>query len=72
MDLHSICKVAASSCLTATNTMCKRWSRGLKCAVCRHAVDSGDAAMLAVFEEVVAPAAERFQPDLILVRATVG
>ena len=30
--------------------------------------DSGDAAMAAAFEEVVGPAAERFQPDIILVR----
>ena len=29
--------------------------------------DSGDAAIMAAFEEVVLPAAERFQPDLILV-----
>ena len=43
-----------------------------------HTGDSGDAAMMAVFEEVVAPAARRFQPDIILVsilrqqRITVG
>ena len=29
--------------------------------------DSGDAAMQAAFEEVVGPAAERFQPDIMLV-----
>jgi len=31
--------------------------------------DSGDYAMMAVFEEVVRPAAARFQPDIILVSA---
>ena len=30
--------------------------------------DAGHNAMAAAFEEVVCPAAERFQPDLILVR----
>lgn len=29
--------------------------------------DSGDAAMMEVFDEIVGPAAERFQPDIILV-----
>jgi len=33
-----------------------------------RAGDSGGAAMSAAFEEVVAPAAERFRPDIILVR----
>ncbi len=32
--------------------------------------DSGDAALQAAFEEVVAPAVERFAPDIILVRTT--
>ena len=31
--------------------------------------DSGSAAMSAAFEEVVAPAAERFRPDILLVRS---
>lgn len=31
--------------------------------------DSGDAAMLATFDELVEPAARRFQPDIILVRS---
>lgn len=30
--------------------------------------DSGDAIMMEVFDEIVGPAAERFQPDIILVR----
>ena len=51
---------------SATSTACMRHMSG-SVRVCCHAVDSGDAAMLAVFEEVVAPAAERFRPDLILV-----
>jgi hypothetical protein len=34
-----------------------------------HAGDSGDAAMAAAFDEVVGPAAERFQPDIILARS---
>ena len=45
--------------------------RCLACMVCSFpgsAGDSGDAAMMAVFEEIVAPAAARFQPDIILVR----
>ena len=31
--------------------------------------DAGDAAMVAAFDEVIGPAAERFQPNIILVRA---
>ena len=38
-----------------------------KCDYCCTG-DSGGAAMSAAFEEVVAPAAERFCPDIILVR----
>ncbi len=34
-----------------------------------RAGDSGDAAMAAAFDEVVGPAAERFQPDIILARS---
>lgn len=34
-------------------------------AVCTG--DSGDAVMMEVFDEIVAPAAARFQPDIILV-----
>ena len=33
--------------------------------------DAGDAAMAAAFDEVIGPAAERFQPDIILVRAAL-
>lgn len=43
--------------------------------VCRYTLninlpgDSGDAAYRSVWEDVVAPAARRFQPDIILVSA---
>ena len=33
--------------------------------------DAGDAAMAAAFDEVIGPAADRFQPDIILVRAAL-
>lgn len=31
--------------------------------------DSGDSSMLDVFDEIVGPAAQRFKPDIILVRS---
>ena len=45
------------------------------CGLCERrlaflAGDSGDSAIMTVFDELVGPAAQRFKPDIILVRAT--
>ena len=41
----------------------------VRCVSIVNAGDSGDVAMLTVFDEVIGPAIERFSPDIILVSA---